>query len=166
MEKEKYVISKLPGSRWQECKNLRLEALKTVPLAFGSSYEAEKDLTDQDWKNRIHNALFALDGNEPVGMIVLIVGSDHKTRHIATIYSLYIKLPFRGKGIGFQLMKSAIASLKGREYVKKIKLAVNVEQKAAIRLYEKFGFIPAGTLHQEIFHEGNYYDELIMELFL
>jgi RimJ/RimL family protein N-acetyltransferase len=47
--------------------------------------------------------------------------------------------------------------------IAKIKLAVNSEQQAAIKLYKKFGFEIVGKLEKELFVDGQYYDELMME---
>lgn len=68
-------IKKLPPSRWKDFRDLRLEALQTDPLAFASSYEEEKNLTQDEWKRRINNSLFALSSDKPIGMIVYII--DH-----------------------------------------------------------------------------------------
>ncbi len=38
-------ITRLAEDRWQEYRYLRLEALKVDPLAFGSSFDEEKEAT-------------------------------------------------------------------------------------------------------------------------
>ncbi len=53
-------VKNLPPDRWKECRDLRLEALQNDPLAFESSYEEEKTITQDEWKRRIKNELFAL----------------------------------------------------------------------------------------------------------
>ena len=65
-------VKKLPADRWRDCRDLRLEALKNDPMAFGSSYEEEESLSENEWRIRIKNALFALLNDKPVGMIVYI----------------------------------------------------------------------------------------------
>jgi ribosomal protein S18 acetylase RimI-like enzyme len=166
LKKKSHIIKPLPESRWQDCKALRLEALHKEPLAFGSSYEEEKNLTESDWRERIHNALFAQVANEPVGLVVLIIGSNPNEAHVANLFSFYVKPSFRGQGIGDQLLTKALEKLRAMDQMKKVRLAVNVEQRSAIRLYERFGFKKIDILNREIFHQGQYYDELIMELVL
>ena len=41
-------IKAVPASRWREARDLRLRALRTEPAAFGSSYEEEEKLSDND----------------------------------------------------------------------------------------------------------------------
>ncbi len=159
-------IQPLPESRWEECRDLRLEGLKEEPLAFGSSYEEEEILTEQEWRKRNNNAICALDNNFPVGMVVVICESKLKAKHIANIFGLYVKKSHRGNGVGNRLMEGAIQKLKEAEWIKKIRLTVNTEQTAAIGLYKKFGFKEVGVLKNELFYDGKYYDELIMELLL
>lgn len=89
--------------------------------------------------------------------------TNQKARHIANLFGLYVKKPHRGNGVGYQLLKKAIQSLKESEHVKKIKLTVNKEQQAAIALYEKLGFNIVGKLSNELQYQGKYYDELILE---
>ncbi len=157
-------IERLPESRWKECRDLRLEALKEEPLAFSSSYEGEKLLSEKEWRDRICNAIFAMDNNIPVGMVVLICQTNQKTKHIANIFGLYVKKSHQGRGIGIQLIEKAVSRLKEPGQISKIKLTVNIEHGAAIALYKKIGFSVVGTLRKELHHQGTYYDELIMEL--
>lgn len=160
-----YPVKRLPESKWRACRDLRLEALQAEPLAFGSAFEAEVPLTEKEWRYRIQNALFALDQQEPVGMVVLIGDPGPKARHIANIYGLYVKASHRGNGIGYHLMAAALQEIRAWKRIRKVKLAVNVEQKAAITLYEQLGFVAVGKLKDELYYQGKYYDELIMERF-
>ena len=157
-------VKKLPASRWKECRDLRLEALKEEPQAFGSLFEDEKCLTEPIWKDRIGNALFALDGDRPIGMVVMIAGKTVKTSHIGNLYGLYVKTAYRKRAIGHLLVSEVIKAYQGMERIRKIKLAVNGEQTAAINLYERLGFSIAGRLKEEIFYDDKFYDEYIMEM--
>jgi RimJ/RimL family protein N-acetyltransferase len=43
---------------------------------------------------------------------------------------------------------------------------VNPKQKAAVKLYEKCGFKTVGVLKKELYVNGKFYDELIMEKYI
>lgn len=43
------VIKTLSSEDWEKFRDIRLEALQTDPLAFGSSYAEEKILTQSEW---------------------------------------------------------------------------------------------------------------------
>ena len=75
---------------------LRLRALKTDPIAFGSSYEEEENFTEAEWQRRMENALFALSDGKPVGTLTYLFNNRVKTKHIARIFGVYArsKLPW------------------------------------------------------------------------
>jgi ribosomal protein S18 acetylase RimI-like enzyme len=159
-------IERLSEDRGQDYRDLRLGALQSEPVAFGSSYEEERLLTEANWRDRIKNALFAMEDNQPVGMVVVMRNNRIKQNHIAEIYGVYVKKEYRGKGIGKQLMEAALGEIYTQKDVTKIKIGVNPTQKAAEQLYWKMGFEKAGRLKNEMRIDGNYYDELVMEKYL
>ena len=85
---ENIVVKKIDADRWMEYRDLRLESLKSDPAAFGSSYEEEKDMTEDEWKRRINNALFALSKDRLIGMIVVVFNDRIKTKHVADIFGV------------------------------------------------------------------------------
>lgn len=159
-------IKKLPSNRWKEYNQLRLEALKNDPAAFGSSYEEEKKLSESDWKRRIKNTLFAMDDNKPVGMITYVFNDKIKTRHIANIFGVYVKKEYRKQGIGKKLIERALSNIKKNKEIIKINLCVNPKQKTALNLYKKYRFKVIGRLKKDLFIDGKFYDELLMEKFI
>ena len=156
-------VKKLLPSRWNEYRDLRLEALKNDPTAFGSSYEEEFKLSKNEWKKRVKNVLFALLNDKPVGMIVYIFENKKKTKHIANIYGVYVKKWYRNQGIGRKLIENAVLLIKKNKNIVKINLNVNPKQKAAVKLYKKYGFKTVGVLKKDLYIGGRFYDELIME---
>ena len=101
-------IKKLSADRWKDYRSLRLEALKNDPTAFGSSYGEEMKLSEKEWKRRMKNTLFALSDNKPIGMIVYVFQKKAKIKHIANIFGVYVKREFRNRGIGKNLIESAL----------------------------------------------------------
>jgi len=87
-------IKKLSANRWKEYRKLRLEALKSEPIAFSSAHEEEKKLSAEEWKKRIKNALFALDENNPMGVIVYVFLDKIQIKHIANIYGFHVTFSF------------------------------------------------------------------------
>ena len=156
-------VKKLSDDRWKDYRDLRLEALKSDPIAFGSSYEEEIAISKEEWKKRITNALFALSNDKPIGMIVYIVDIKLKTRHVANIFGVYVKKEHRGQGTGKKLIDSTISLIKKDKAIVKIKITVNPEQKAAVKLYKKCGFDLVGRHKKELKVDDKFYDELIME---
>jgi ribosomal protein S18 acetylase RimI-like enzyme len=163
---ENIVVKKIDAYRWMEYRDLRLESLKSDPAAFGNSYEEEKDMTEDEWKRRIKNALFALSKDRLVGMIVVVFRARAKTKHVADLFGVYVNKEYRNRGIGKKLIEGALKIIKRNLNVTKIKLTVNPEQSSAVRLYERFGFESVGRLKTELKVHGRFYDEIIMEKLL
>jgi len=76
------TLTRLDESRWHDYRDLRLEALKEEPLAFGSAYEEELPYSEADWRSRIKNVIFAMIDGKPGGMIVYVRNPRSKTNHI------------------------------------------------------------------------------------
>jgi ribosomal protein S18 acetylase RimI-like enzyme len=142
---------------------LRLESLRRSPLAFGSSVEEEASFTEAEWKKRMKNTHFAMAGRVPVGMVVCAFSEEVKFRHIAEIYSFYVTVSHRGKGIGTALLDHALKLARDNRRIVKVRLYVNDRQAAAIRMYEKAGFQVVGRLEREMKVGGRFYTMLVME---
>ena len=156
-------IRKLPPGRWRDYRTLRLESLKGSPLAFGSAFEEEAKFGEGEWKQRMKDAHFAMEGEAPIGMVVLTVSSGAKFRHIAEIYSFYVRRSCRGRGVGTALLRHAIGLASSDGRLVKARLYVNSQQRTAIRMYEKNGFSVVGRLRNEMKVGSRFYSMLIME---
>lgn len=159
-------IRRLPVRRWREYRDLRLEALRNDPAAFGSSPEEEERFGEEEWRRRIRNAVFALVDGEPVGMVAVVFNDRPKTRHVVDVFGVYVRPEHRGRGVGARLLGSALRLVRRRNGVVKVKLTVNPEQRAALGLYERAGFVVAGRLSKELKIGSSFYDELVMEKML
>ncbi len=156
-------IVELPPERWEDLRRLRLEALKLEPLAYGSSYEEEQNLSRVTWQARISRVLFAVVDNNPVGIIRYDYETHQKNGHVANIYSVYVNKKYRNQGIGNQLMSSVIKKIREKRGIRKVKLTVNPAQESAVKLYQKHGFNSVGVCKDETCINGKFYDELVME---
>jgi ribosomal protein S18 acetylase RimI-like enzyme len=159
-------IRKLPADRWKDFRNLRLNALKSDPTAYGSSFEEERNLTEKEWRRRIRSTLFALSNDEPIGMIVYYFDQGLKTKHIANIYGFYVKAGYRGKGIGTRLLERAMSLIQRNKRIVKVNLAVNPEQRIAVKMYRKAGFVVTGRTEKELKVGRRFCGMLFMEKML
>ncbi len=157
------AIRKLAPSEWKDYKRLRLESLKESPLAFGSAFEEEAGFSVAKWKERMKNTYFAMAGETPVGMIVCLFNKEVKFRHIAEIYSFYVRAGYRGKGVGRALLGHALRLAKKNPRIIKVRLYVNSQQRAAVKMYRRAGFAVVGRLVKEMKVGGRFYTMLVME---
>lgn len=157
-------IEQLPPERWQDYKELRLEALRTDPDAFGATYESNLQRPDEWWKGIMEAALhdpkralfFAIEDERLVGM-----GGAYPEENPAyvDVVGMYVTPGRRGQGIARALLRAVVDKVEAEE----VRLCVNADQIAAVRLYESFGFVTiAETLLTRA--DGTPYIQLYMAL--
>jgi ribosomal protein S18 acetylase RimI-like enzyme len=166
MGQDMITVKKLDEANWQDFRDLRLEALKTEPIAFSSSYEEEQFLPEPAWRERIKNVLFAMSDNKPVGMAANFRDNRIKTNHVCEIWGMYVRKEYRRQGIDKKLLEAVLEEIQNLKGVTKIIIGVNPAQISTEHLYLKYGFCVVGHLKKEIHVNGNFYDELILEKYL
>jgi ribosomal protein S18 acetylase RimI-like enzyme len=153
---------------WRDLRAIRLEALRSEPAAFSSSYEETLAWSDEDWRRRLENDhrlhLLARAQSRPIGIVGGYLGSDEGAQSVAVVFGMYVNENHRGKGIGRLLLTSLIDRLSSFPHITTIRLGVTETQDPARTLYESVGFRVVGKEEQSIVVDDRHYDELIMEL--
>jgi ribosomal protein S18 acetylase RimI-like enzyme len=143
-------------------RDIRLEALKASPEAFGSTFETE-DAQPLNWFSD------RLGGSELLGafcdaQLVAIAGfaiqQGQKEAHKGILWGMYVRPAARRTGIGRRLVE-AIVDL-ARDRVELIQLAVVRDNAQARRLYTNLGFREYGVEKNALKQDGRYYDEVLM----
>jgi len=150
-------------------RELRLEALRNHPEVYSSDYETALGRPMTFWVDRLRaggtgnvaQMYFAQHGPDLVGMCGIYREDAPRTRHSATVVSLYLRPAWRGMGIASGLVTMCLDWAREHE-VRIVKLAVITANAPAVRLYERCGFQTYGTEPQALYHNGTYYDELLM----
>ena len=134
---------------WPEYRKVRLSALKDSPQAFGSTWQQEVILPDEDWAARTiasasgesGRGFFAIHRGEACGLVWCLL-SDTDPR-IAHIYAMWTAPNVRGQGAGRALLEQCIswAKSKGAHHVH---LSVVKDESPAMQLYKSQGFYPVG----------------------
>ena len=161
------TIARLDPDRWQDFRALRLDALRTDPQAFGSSYRDARERPDTFWREWLENAargtesllLFAQAGCQLVGMIGAFIDAEHR---YADIVAVSVLREARGQGIAKALMSALLHALEHDERITRLALDVNVDQLAAISLYASFGFGIVGS-QRSVLGDGREHDKYLME---
>jgi GNAT superfamily N-acetyltransferase len=136
---------------WQALRDIRLEALRDAPSAFGSTYEREAASGEPDWLRRIArggNFLAYLpesglpeagipeaSASEPVGLI----GGYSETADVVELVSMYVRPNARGRGVGEALVATVLGWAQDRG-AKTVHLWVTESNAHARALYERCGF--------------------------
>ena len=119
------------------------------------------------WKKRIDAPgeekymLVALVKGEIVAMGGLDFPKSPRRRHTAHI-GLAVHDKWQGKGVGTALMKALIDIADNWLNLSRIELTVFIDNKTAVKLYEKLGFVIEGTHKKYAFRDGKYEDVYAM----
>ena len=164
-----FIIRHATTSDLDAFRDLRLEALKNHPTAFGADYEESAARTNEYWQERLEfdksqEALFfAEHGSQLVGMTGIFRGSSKKSRHESTIWGVYVRPQWRGNHISETLVRSCLGWAK-EQGLAIVKLAVVTTNHPAIRCYERCGFTIYGKEPKAISYDSKYYDEYLMSI--
>lgn len=164
-----YLVRPVREADAEPYRDLRIEALRTAPTAFGMDVTTAENRSLEQWQQQMRDGTgdsqtlncIAEAGSECVGMIVFQQETGVKTAHNGNIYGVYVRPAWRGVGILDALFAagSAWAAPRG---VRFLKLSVSATNVAAIRAYTRLGFQVYGVDPEAIVWEGRFYDELLM----
>lgn len=84
------------------------------------------------------------DGEEPIGLVI-VKDKPGDEDECYSFTDLFIADDFQGKGYGDQAVKAIIGKFKSEKKRSVVELQVHRSNTAAIRLYEKHGFVKVGN---------------------
>lgn len=160
------IVQDKTQARWQEYRDLRLQALKDVPQAFLGKPDEDKEIPQKEWQKKIKNMYFAEVDGQWVGMIGAYQDEKQKINHIMNVVGFYVLPNFRGQGVGKALLREVIDQAKQISGVKKLELGVTTTQEAALQLYLAMGFEKIGTKQYAVKVGEQYFAEHLMEKIL
>ncbi len=129
---------------WRIFRELRREALREAPYAFGSTLEewsGERD-TEERWRDRLTavplNLIAELDA-KPAGMAS---GTHPNNNNAVELISMWVAPFARGRGISDALVEAVVRWATDRG-ARSVVLGVTQVNARAVALYERQGFKPA-----------------------
>lgn len=130
---------------WRVLRQIRLKALQTDPLVFGSNYEKESKLTENDWRARLQtvdSAVFLLFETEnPVGMTGVSVFRDDPANKTAIFWGSWLAPDFRLQGVSKLMYQARIDWAKAHPTIEKIIVAHRASNLASKCANQKHGFV-------------------------
>lgn len=156
------VIKRATAADLAAFKQIRLECLRTEGENFGSAYEDWVDLANDEWLLRLEAPVFlAFGGEGPVGIIGLLRERGVKVKHRALVIMVYLRRELRGTGLAKRLLDTVVEQA-SQDGIMQLELHVRAENAAAIRFYEREGFVEIGRIPAATIFEGREVDELLM----
>jgi GNAT superfamily N-acetyltransferase len=123
---------------WQALREIRLQALRDAPDAFGSTYAREAAFGEDEWHRRATrdgSFLAFLPEVCPAGL----GGGYLAAPDTAELVSMFVRPRARGRGVGEAII-DAVADWARTRGAASVHLWVTETNKAARKLYERRGF--------------------------
>lgn len=106
----------------------------------------------------------ALDGATVVGWADIFAAWADAVRHCGTL-GMGLLPGYRGRGLGERLLRACLTKAE-EQGLTRIELQVRADNAAAIRLYERVGFVREAVLRRAMRFDGVHYDAVQMSLLL
>ncbi len=146
------LIVRLTPCHAADYRALMLEAYATHPDAFTSTVAERERLPLSWWSARVgadpaagRLVLGAFDGTELAGVVGLSFEQREKVHHKATLFGMYVRPRWQRRGIGRQLVLSAMTHARERPGVNVVQLTVTETNGPAVAMYESCGFLRFGV---------------------
>jgi len=143
-------------------REIRLEALRSNPEAFGASFDVE-DAKPLDWfaeRLSSFDVFGAFRGTDLLGIAGFAIHNGPKLAHKGFLWTMFVRPHARGRGVGRRLVEAVID--RARRSVEILQLTVISRNEPARRLYAALGFIEYGLERHGLKVDGLYYDEVLM----
>lgn len=153
--------------------DMRLEALRDHPTAFGSDYETakrqgpsgniERLLADPGTSDRV---VIAIDGTGRLLATAGLVRESGKRSHIGFIWGVYTRPEARGYRLAMRLIDVLIDHAGGVPGIRQLHITVEAGNAGALKTYQRLGFVEWGRELRAIAWDGAYFDEIHLALML
>ncbi|QOZ33743.1 GNAT family N-acetyltransferase [Bradyrhizobium sp. CCBAU 53421] len=144
-------------------RDIRLEALRLSPEAFGSAYETESIHPVGWFAERLERGaaiLGAFQGSELAGIVGFVREVGPKRQHKGALVGMYVRQAARRAGVGRLLVDAALEL--AAQSVELVQLVVVKGNEPACRLYRRAGFVEYGLEQHALKIGGRYYDDILM----
>jgi GNAT superfamily N-acetyltransferase len=142
------LVRETAAADWQALRDIRLEALRNAPEAFGSTYEREVHRPEARWHEWIARGgmflAFVPEISAPAGL----AGGYQEDPDAVELVSMYVRSQARGRGVGEALV-AAVARWAEAKGAKSLHLWVTEINAPARLLYQRCGFSPTAE-HQPL----------------
>ena len=163
LEVKEFAIRRLePEADATIFRQIRLEALRTNPEAFGSEFAAES-ARPPDWfaEQLSASAVFGgFQGDDLVGMAGFSVERAPSRAHKGILWGVYVRPRARSAGIARSLVRTVLDHAAGK--VETVNLVVERGNMNARRLYTSLGFAEYGLEKNALKVGDRYFDDVLM----
>ena len=165
----KYLIRRLEESDWQIFKQIRLEALSTDPDVFGSTYAAESERSEEQWREPLRSpkySIFAVfAGEAPRGITGVVLDRNDPHERTASLWGSWLAPDVRGKGLSKLFYESRVKWAKEHPTIERVIVSHRASNLASKFANQSFGFVETHVT-SKVWNDGIEEDEIHYELIL
>jgi len=147
---ESVLVRRLLESDKQAFRGLRLRALTTDPMAFGSTTHRESQYDDARWTDWVrrgatspNEATWVAEAND--GSLVGMIGVFSRERTFQ-VWGMWVEPAHRRLGLGGRLLDALLAWVGAVLPSAEVRLSVAPSQGSAVQLYRSRGFVATGIV--------------------
>ena len=157
------IIRKLEPGEGAIFGQIRVEALRTNPESFAAEAADYDQFSEKDWEPILtsRTAFVAFDSERPVALASIVGFGLSRLAHRAEVSNVFVSPDYRGTGLSARLW-DAVENYARSQGIQQLELAVNAENTAALRFYERRGYRKIGTIPHGFRHGGRYFDEHLL----
>lgn len=139
------TVCRADATRWRDYRGVRLAMLLDEPMAFGSTFAREVELSDEQWRDRVAGGAswLAYDGTQPLGSVTLWQAPDQPDPE-RYLVGMWVAAHARGRGVAEALVRALLDEADGLG-ARRVVLHVGETNLRAARFYERMGFLPTGA---------------------
>ena len=126
---------------WEEFRDVRLASLLDAPAAFGARHADWAGADEQRWRDRMSSVPLTVVARSSDGAVGVVCGAEAEDS--VELISMWVAPEHRGTGLADRLVAEVVTWARGRG--KPTGLDVRDENAAAIRAYERAGFVDHGV---------------------
>ncbi len=144
------TVRRIVDEDWERYRALRLRALRSDPLAFGSTWARESAFSESLWRERTHRAATS---SEVASWLAESAGGDlvgtagvfwEEPSYV--VWGMWVDPGYRRGGSGGRLLDELLDWTSRAHPMAEVRLSVNPTQTAAVRLYLDRGFRRTGKV--------------------
>jgi GNAT superfamily N-acetyltransferase len=139
-------VERLVATDWERWRDVRFDALRDAPDAFGSTLDREAAFTASEWIERLSSGpvWLAVDdtARDDVGLVAC---GTHAPDAMPWVYSMWVAPAWRGGGTA-ELLLGAVVEFARANGATMLGLDVTDRAPRAQRFYERFGFVVRGEV--------------------
>jgi RimJ/RimL family protein N-acetyltransferase len=142
------IIRALDPSEWTAFRDFRLQALRTAPGVFATSYEEALAATPEEWQGTVkgpaHQVFGLFDGECLIGITAVFTWREDPSGKTAILAMSFILPEYRGRGLSRLFYEARLDWIRTHPQFKRVVVSHRLSNEVSRRAIQRYGFRPTG----------------------